>query len=150
VFPGNATSNWWVMDLVTRFIWTFTLRSYNYLLHTLTPHKLKTIKDVIFSVLRSASRILLSNSFSHCIISPQCLLQSFLALYSFCTVSSTNLSGSVLVLVQYSTALLADKSSHRIVLPPGRRILHSLQIHNPYESSILTVLSRRRISVVLY
>jgi hypothetical protein len=28
--------------MVNRFMWTFTLQSYNYLLHTFTPHKLKT------------------------------------------------------------------------------------------------------------
>jgi hypothetical protein len=102
------------------------------------------------------SRILLNNPFSRGILSVLsiCLFQSFLALYSFCTVSSTNLTGSVLVLVQYSTALLADKSSlHTVlhlwqmnsslltVLPPGRRILHSVRIPNLYESSVLTVLS---------
>jgi hypothetical protein len=49
-----------------RFTWTFTLRSYNYLLHTLTPHKLK---DFLLSVLYSVSWMLLSNSFSCCILS---------------------------------------------------------------------------------
>jgi hypothetical protein len=27
VFPGNAPSKLWVLDLITRFIWTFTLRT---------------------------------------------------------------------------------------------------------------------------
>jgi hypothetical protein len=34
------------MDLITRFIWTFILRSYNYSLHNLTPHKLKAFSSL--------------------------------------------------------------------------------------------------------
>jgi hypothetical protein len=42
VYPGNATSNSFVLDLITRFIWTFTLRSYNYWLHKLASLTLRT------------------------------------------------------------------------------------------------------------
>jgi hypothetical protein len=55
-FPGNATSNLWVADLITRFIWTFTLRSYNYLLHDLNH----ITEDCIFSVRYPVARVLLT------------------------------------------------------------------------------------------
>jgi hypothetical protein len=57
-------------------------------------HNLASPKDVIFSVLYSGSRILLSNPFYRGILSVStiCFLQSCLALYSFCTASwQTNL-----------------------------------------------------------
>jgi hypothetical protein len=42
-FPGNATSNWWVLNVIILFILTLTLRSYNYSLHNRAPHKLETL-----------------------------------------------------------------------------------------------------------
>jgi hypothetical protein len=50
VYPGNATNNQRVLDWITRFIWTFTLRSYNYSSHNLAPHKLMTSSSLLYSV----------------------------------------------------------------------------------------------------
>jgi hypothetical protein len=116
--------------MLTRFIWTFTLRSYNYWLHNLAPLKLKT-----------------SSSLS-CILAPGCFIVIPLLRYSaffrhslLCPVLVLYWSSFRTVLppgrriLLYGTAswqtnprsglycLLADESSFRTVLPPGRRIL---------------------------
>jgi hypothetical protein len=128
-----------------RFIWTFTLRSYNYLLHNLTPHKLKTLSSLsciltprFFSVVPSPA------VFCQSAVLSICLPQSFLALYSFSTVMPpgrriltalycTALPGRRILTVLYCTALpgrriltrpvlVLYRSSFSTVLPPGRRI----------------------------
>jgi hypothetical protein len=128
---------------------TFTLRSYNYsyLLHNLTPRKLKTITFLSCILAPGFFLVLLPPAYFVC---PQylgiCLPQSFLALYS----PSTH---AVLVLVQWSAALWQTYPCWSYtVLPflayeslvvlycttlPGRRILTPCCTHS--------VLSRRRI-----